>query len=109
MPLTSAQLAGSACLAKKLTDRKKKVHLVDREDNYSDDENVISTLSTECNSIDQKMSSDIIWITPRVNGKLLRMELDTGSAVSVISKRDYETNFAQKIPLFILVLDCQFL
>ena len=93
MPLTSAQLAGSACLAKKLTDRKKKVHLVDREDNYSDDENVTSTLSTECNSIDQKMSSDIIWITPRVNGKLLRMELDTGSAVSVISKRDYETNF----------------
>ena len=67
--------------------------MVDREDNYSDDENVISTLSTECNSIDQKMSSDIIWITPRVNGKLLRMELDTGSAVSVISKRDYETNF----------------
>ena len=39
------------------------------------------------------MSSDIIWITPRVNGKLLQMELDTGSAVSVISKRDYETNF----------------
>ena len=82
-----------ACLAKKLTDRKKKVHLVDKKDNYSDDEYVISTLSTECNSIDQKMSSDIIWITPRVNGKLLRMELDTGSAVSVISKRDYETNF----------------
>ena len=62
-----------ACLAKKLTDRKKKVHLVDKEDNYSDDEYVISTLSTENINIDQKMSSDIILITPRVDGKLLRI------------------------------------
>ena len=59
-------------MAKKLTDRIKKVHLVDKEDNYSDDEYVISTLSTEYNNIDQKMSSEIILITPRVDGKLLR-------------------------------------
>ena len=81
-----------ACLSKKHSDLKKKLHSVDKEDD-SDDEYVISTLS-ECNSVDSKKpKSDMIWITPRVNGKLLQMELDTGSAVSVISKQDYNTHF----------------
>ena len=84
-----------ACLSKKQSDQKKKVHSVDKEED-SDGEFVISTLSTECNSVDRKSNSDIIWITPRVNGKLFQMELDTGSAVSVISKQDYTTHFGNK-------------
>ena len=71
------------------------VHSVDKEEG-SDGEIVISTLSTECNSVDRKSNSDIIWITPRVNGKLFQMELDTGSAVSVISEQDYTTHFRNK-------------
>ena len=68
---------------------------MDKEED-SDGELVISTLSTECNSVDRKSNSDIIWITPCVNGKLFQMELDTGSAVSVISKQDYTTHFGNK-------------
>ena len=28
--------------------------------------------------------SNVIWITPEVEGKLVKMELDTGSAVSIL-------------------------
>ncbi|CAC5394800.1 unnamed protein product [Mytilus coruscus] len=38
-------------------------------------------------------NQDSIWITPNVNGKEVKMELDTGSAVSVISALDYEKYF----------------
>ena len=85
-----------ACLSKKQSDQKKKVHSVDKEEDI-ESVYVISTLSTECNSVDRKTSnSDIIWITPRVNGKPLQMELDTGSAVSVISKQNYTTHVGNK-------------
>ncbi|XP_060782844.1 uncharacterized protein K02A2.6 [Neoarius graeffei] len=39
---------------------------------------------------DKKM----IWVTPKINGKKLKMELDTGSAISLISLKDYKQNFA---------------
>lgn len=38
-------------------------------------------------------NQDSIWITPNVHGKEIRMELDTGSAVSVISAVDYDKYF----------------
>ncbi|CAG2199396.1 GALNT [Mytilus edulis] len=38
-------------------------------------------------------NQDSIWITPNVHGKEIRMELDTGSAVSVISALDYDKYF----------------
>lgn len=37
---------------------------------------------------------DAIWVHPKINGKLLPMELDTGSAISVINKEMYEENFS---------------
>uniref|UniRef100_A0A8C9TFI9 ribonuclease H n=1 Tax=Scleropages formosus TaxID=113540 RepID=A0A8C9TFI9_SCLFO len=36
-----------------------------------------------------------IWLTPRVNGKTIRMELDTGSAVSVMSQTEFERHFTK--------------
>lgn len=81
-----------ACLSKKQPFQgKKKVHSIQRTNEDSDDDLFISTL-TECNSVDKK-SSEIIWITPSINGIPLKMELDTGSAVSVISNKDYKTHF----------------
>ena len=78
-----------ACLSKKQTDQKKKVHSVDRDD--TDDDLYISTLYADCNSVkENKSCADIIWITPRVKGKTFKMELDTGSAVSVISKSEFK-------------------
>ena len=40
-------------------------------------------------SVDRSKDSTI-WVTPSINGAQLRMELDTGSAVSIISKGDYQ-------------------
>ena len=37
-----------------------------------------------------------IWIEPEIDGKFVRMELDTGSALSVMSKRDFEDMFGNK-------------
>lgn len=38
-------------------------------------------------------SSSIIWVTPDIEGKPLKMELDTGSAVSIISTTVYNEHF----------------
>lgn len=35
-----------------------------------------------------------IWVTPEIEGKKLKMELDTGSALSIISLKDYKKKFA---------------
>jgi len=36
---------------------------------------------------------DVIWVTPTVEGVPLNMELETGSAVTIISKADYKHKF----------------
>lgn len=68
----------------------KKVHSPDNEE-YSDDDNY---LGIYC--VNSKSAHDSIWITPNVNGKEIKMELDTGSAVSVISIADYKKYFEGK-------------
>ena len=40
-----------------------------------------------------KANTNIIWVTPDVEGKPLQMELDTGSAVSVLLLSKYNTTF----------------
>ena len=37
----------------------------------------------------------VMWVTPEVEGQKLRMELDTGSALSIISRKDYQDKFAK--------------
>lgn len=37
----------------------------------------------------------IIWVSPKVEGVTLTMELDTGSALSVISNKDYQAHFSR--------------
>jgi len=46
----------------------------------------------------ESKARDKIWLTVKVNGRLLKMELDTGSGVSIINKSDYLENFSS-IPL----------
>ena len=41
----------------------------------------------------ERPKSDAIWLRPRINYVKLKMELDTGSALSIISKRDYRRHF----------------
>ena len=73
------------------------MHSVDRDD--TDDDLYISTLYADCISVkENKSCADTIWITPRVNGKTFKMELDTGSAVLVISKSEFKAQFGD-LPL----------
>lgn len=37
----------------------------------------------------RKILEEIIWIQPKVNGLELKMELETGSALSIISKTNF--------------------
>ena len=61
------------------------VHIV--EDMYDSDKNVAAL---EINSMNRSPDTNIIWVSPNVNGTPLRMELDTGSVVSVINKQQFD-------------------
>ena len=37
----------------------------------------------------------VMWVMPEIEGQKLRMELDTGSALSIISRKDYQDEFAK--------------
>lgn len=58
----------------------------------SSDEDDLSCL--ELHSITEK-DRKIIWITTTMSGVKLKMELDTGSALSVISETDYNRLFSK--------------
>ena len=61
------------------------VHII--EDMYDSDGNVAAL---EINSMNRSPDTNIIWVSPKVNGTPLRMELDAGSAVSVINKQQFD-------------------
>ena len=61
------------------------VHIV--EDMYGSDENVAAW---KINSMNRSPDTNIIWMSLKVNETPLRMELDTGSAVSVIKKQQQQ-------------------
>ena len=46
-----------------------------------------------------KRSSNVIWVDLKVEGKPLKMELDTGSAVSIMPRDLYKEKFNDK-PLY---------
>ena len=69
------------------------VHAVDVDvDSYED---ILATF--EVNNV-RKQGNDIIWVDLDVDGKPLTMELDTGSAVSIISFDLYQQKF-NRLPL----------
>ena len=69
------------------------VHAVDVDvDAYED---ILATF--EVNNV-RKQGNDIIWVDLDVDGKPLTMELDTGSAVSIISFDLYQQKF-NRLPL----------
>ena len=67
-------------LKPKLATKTPEVHAVEVDvDAYED---ILATF--EVHNV-RKQSNDIIWVDLDVDGKPLKMELDTGSAVSIIS------------------------
>lgn len=55
----------------------------------SDDDSLVASL--EVNSVNQVTAGEVIWVTPRANGHTLKMELDTGSAISTPPLQKYNT------------------
>ncbi|XP_028656990.1 uncharacterized protein K02A2.6-like [Erpetoichthys calabaricus] len=70
--------------------KSKKVHEIDKT-NSSDSE----TEHLSCLELHSVKHTDrrIIWVAPKVEGVTLKMELDTGSALSIISEKDYKEKF----------------
>ncbi|XP_062582729.1 uncharacterized protein K02A2.6-like [Saccostrea cucullata] len=82
-----------ACRSKPTTprkpiQRKKTVNFVADDSQDPSDDNYIASL--ELNNLARK---DIIWIQLKINGKTMKMELDTGSAVSVMAKGEFREKF----------------
>ena len=49
--------------------------------------------SLEVNNINHGVVGDVIWVKPKVNGHTLKMELDTGSAISTLPLETYKETF----------------
>ena len=60
-------------------------------DDERDDDSLVASL--EVNNINHGIAGDIIWVTPKVNGHTLKMELDTGSAISTLPLETYKETF----------------
>jgi hypothetical protein len=71
---------------------KKKGPEVHEVQNESDSDSEDTLTSLELHKV-SKAHTNIIWVTPEVEGKPLQMELDTGSAVSVLPLSKYNTTF----------------
>ena len=71
------------------------MHAVEVDVNFDTYEDILATF--EVHNV-RKQSNDIIWVDLDVDGKPLTMELDTGSAVSIISFDLYQQKF-NRLPL----------
>ena len=82
-----------ACLSKKAQQNRNqsKKHISNKKSVKSVEEEELLTVS-----INTVKRSDVISVTPRIEGKHLQMELDTGSAISVIPIRTYKELFSHK-------------
>ena len=49
--------------------------------------------SLEVNNVNHGVVGDVIWVKPKVNGHTLKIELDTGSAISTLSLERYKEAF----------------
>ena len=82
-----------ACLSKKAQQNRNqsKKHISNKKSVKSVEEEELLTVS-----INTVKRSDVISVTPKMEGKHLQMELDTGSAISVIPIRTYKELFSHK-------------
>lgn len=56
-----------------------------------DDDSLVASL--EVNNVNQVTAGEVISVTPRTNGHTLKMELDTGSAISTPPLQKYKEMF----------------
>lgn len=88
-----ATLKQHAKIKGKSEKNKEPVHAVTQGSDSESDDTFIGT--TELNTVSAE-NTNIIWVTPEIENKPLKMELDTGSAVSIIPATTYEKLFKTK-------------
>ncbi|XP_070546601.1 uncharacterized protein [Ptychodera flava] len=71
--------------------KSKKVHALEEDSSDSDFVSSLTSVKTL-----NKQGSQPARVTPRVNGKLINMEIDTGSPISLLSKDDYDKYFKEQ-------------
>ncbi len=72
--------------------QKKKSRYVHAVTEDTDEESDTGLANLEIYSLKSDLKQ-AIWLTPQVNGKSIRMELEIGSAVSVMSQHEFEKHF----------------
>ena len=56
-----------------------------------DDDSLVVSLEVNVNQV---TVGEVIWVTPKINRHTLKMELDTGSAISTLPLQKYKEIFA---------------
>ena len=56
-------------------------------DDERDDGSLVALL--EVNNVNQVAAGDVIWVKTKINGHILKMELDTDSAISTLPLQEY--------------------
>ncbi|KAL7842622.1 hypothetical protein SRHO_G00243110 [Serrasalmus rhombeus] len=79
-------------------DRKKKIHHIDANESESEGTKSVSDSDLGLYAVSQKGKYSRISVVPKVNGKKMEMELDTGAAVSLIPFELYKRKL-HKLPL----------
>ena len=79
----------SAVLAESI--KRKQIYFCEEDDDQF-------VASVEINKVN-KLNNSIIWVTTKIDGHAMKMELDTGSAVSIIPLQKYKQMFRRRIPL----------
>ena len=72
-------------------------------DDERDGDSLVASL--EVNNVNHGVVGDVIWVKPKANGHTLKMELDTGSAISIHSpwrrmRKPSQTHLWLTLPLF---------
>lgn len=81
----------AACKSQRKTGKNKEpVHKVTQGSDSDSDDKFLGTM--ELNTVSAE-NTNIIWVTPEIENTPLKMELDTGSAVSIIPVTMYERHF----------------
>lgn len=74
-------------------DENPNLHSFEVDDERDDDSLVVSL---KVNNVNHGVVGDVIWVKPKVNGHTLKMELDTGSAISTLPLETYKETFPNR-------------
>ena len=75
--------------------KRSQIHSLEEEQSESSSDSDTEYLKTVTANNNCKTNREAIYLTPCINGKQIKMELDTGAGVSVISEHDYQKHFSE--------------